>query len=543
MRYLELIAERPLVWALFLTYLLITSLLAWRGHKKTKDIRSFAVGTGDMHPAIVGITLAASIASTATFVINPGFVYVHGIAAIMHLGLAAGLGVICGLLAMSTGFRRIGAKLRAITLPQWMGQRYRSRTMATFFALINLLSLSFVVLIVGSLSIVMQQVLGLTNVESLLLVVGFVFSYILIGGTYAHAYTNTLQGIIMVIVSVVIVYSGIHLITNGAPLEAMRSVDPNMVKAINPDSPLFGSFFSVFVCGFVIGFALVCQPHIMTKALYVKSDRAVRQYLAVAIVVSLVFTALLLVGIYAHLLQLPRSAFVDPVTGVFRQDRVMAVYLAETFGPLPLSFIAVALLAAGMSTLDGILVALSSIAANDLFLNLTRNNLLRAHTEERRQKIAHRASQFILIAMGVAALLIALDPPRLLGIFGQVGVYGIVAASATPVLFGILFPNLTARSMGAAAIVGLTVHFGLYGLGAWATTAGVDLVAVAQQLGPLGALLDDSAVQLGWRNPGVTATYGLLASAVVGVVAVLSSKGRSWFERCERRFATDEVKG
>ncbi|MBW2457442.1 MAG: hypothetical protein JRI68_23245, partial [Deltaproteobacteria bacterium] len=176
MRILELIADRPLIWSLFLGYLALTSYLAWLGHKKTKDIKSFAVGGGNMHPVIVGITLAASIASTATFVINPGFVYVHGVSALIHLGVAAGSGVIVGLLLMSTGFRRVGVKTGAITLPGWVGNRYRSRAMSVIFAAINLLSLSFVVLILGGLSIVMQTTLGMSNVESLLLIVGFVFS-------------------------------------------------------------------------------------------------------------------------------------------------------------------------------------------------------------------------------------------------------------------------------------------------------------------------------------------------------------------------------
>ena len=187
MRLFELISAQPLVWSLFLVYVAGTSWLAWLGHRKTDDIVSYSVGKGDMSPFVVGVTLAASIASTATFVINPGFVYVHGLSALMHLGVAAGLGITLGLIVMSVGFRRIGAKHAAITLPQWIGKRYGSTAMAVFFAAINLLSLTFVVLIVGGISIVMQQVMGLTNLEALTITIVFVFSYIFVGGTYAHA--------------------------------------------------------------------------------------------------------------------------------------------------------------------------------------------------------------------------------------------------------------------------------------------------------------------------------------------------------------------
>ena len=204
---------------------------------------------------VIGVTLAASIASTATFVINPGFVFAHGISALMHLGVAAGLGIVTGLVVLSVGFRRIGEKTAAITLPQWIGQRYGSKALAVFFAALNLLSITFIVLIVGGISIVMQQVMGLTNLEAVALTIVFVFSYIFVGGTYAHAYTNTLQGAIMAAVTVVILASGLSFFGDGF-FAKIGSADPNLLRIVNPASALFNDFFSVFVCGFVIGFAL-----------------------------------------------------------------------------------------------------------------------------------------------------------------------------------------------------------------------------------------------------------------------------------------------
>ncbi|NUN15690.1 MAG: hypothetical protein HUU55_18855 [Myxococcales bacterium] len=498
----------------------LTGWLAWLGHKKTTDIRSFAVGRGDMSPWVVGVTLAASLASTATFVINPGFVYVHGISAIMHLGVAAGLGVIAGLVLLSPGFRRVGEKVQAITLPQWVGQRYGSRALTVLFAVINLLSLSFVVLIVGGLSIVMQQTIGLTNVESLVLVIGFVFSYIFVGGTYAHAYTNTLQGFLMVLTSIAIIISGLGLLGGDAETKLLAQ-DPNLLELINPRSSLFGSFFAVYVSGFVIGFALVCQPHVLTKALYVKTGREVAQFLAVTIVVSLVFSGLLLVGLYAHLAPIPVEKLVDSTTGVFRQDLVMTAYIDHAFGPTAVALVTVALLAAGMSTLDGILVALSSIVANDLFLNLAADGPLKNRTPEQRSHIAHHASQLVLVFMGIAAFLLALNPPKLLGIFGQVGVYGIVAASVAPILFGIITNRAERRGMMLASLAGLGIHFTLYLWGQWAVSNQVDLVEVANNLGPLAVLFDTKTVQLGFMNPGVTATYGIVISLLLGATTLL----------------------
>lgn len=529
MRYLELIQAQPLIWGLFIAYLLLTSWLAYLGHKKTGDIKSFALGKGNMNPIVVGITLAASIASVATFVLNPGFVYVHGFSALLHLGGAAGLGLIVGLFVMSFRFQKIGQKTKALTLPQWIGTRYDSRAMTIFFAAVNLLSLTFVVAIVGGLSIVMQLTLGLSNMESIILIIGFVFSYIFIGGTYAHAYTNTLQGIVMTVIAAIIVFSGLPLLfDSAAPLtERLAGINPDLIAPINPSSNLFGSFFSIYVAGFAIGFALVCQPHIMIKALYVEDRKQIWQYLGVYLVVSVFFTALLLVGLYAHLSDIPPERFLDPVTGMIRQDQVLTIYVTETFSPALIAVISVALLAAGMSTLDGILIALSSIAANDLFINLTEKNILAKYTPEERYRLAHRAGQAILIGMGLLTFLLAINPPPLLSIFGQVGVYAIVAASCAPILFGVMVPNINGKAVFAAALTGLTTHVGLYLWGVWAIGNDILLNDVVAGWGPLAHLFDTEMVQLGFANPGVTATYGLMASFLVAIPAALAAlRGR-----------------
>ena len=184
---------------LFLVYLAGTAWLGWRGYRKTSGFGSFAVGNRAMHPFVVGITLAASVSSAATFIINPGFVYVDGFAAWFHMVIGVGFGFTLMLVILSFRFRRIGADAGALTIPDWIGKRYGSSGFALFFALINLLAFAFVVLLVGGISIVMQRLLGLSNIQALVLTLTFVTGYVFVGGTYAHVFTNMLQGIVHVV--------------------------------------------------------------------------------------------------------------------------------------------------------------------------------------------------------------------------------------------------------------------------------------------------------------------------------------------------------
>lgn len=474
-----------LAWGLFSAYVLITTLLALRGMKQTSSFSSFALGNGDLGPGMVGVTLAAAIASTATFVINPGFVYKDGLSALLHHGVAAYGGVMVGLVVLSRGFRRLGMQRQALTLPHWIDARYGSSGLRSYFAIFNLLvAVTFVVLIVKGSALVMQATLDVGYVPALIIIVVFVFSYILLGGTYAHVYTNAFQGALMVGVALLIFASGFHLFSDGfgAFFQRLSALDPNLVAAVNPDSQLFGTNFTVFIAGFVVGMGLIAQPHVLTKALYLRSDKDLLAYLVVGVAVCIVYALVLFAGLYARL----------TLGSDVAQDAVIPAYLSAAFPAWVGVPVAVALLAAGMSTLDGILVSASSIAANDLFLGAIGRRWVKEDSEEARGALALRASRWILVGMGVVSFVIALDPPVLVGIFAQWGIYGLVSASFAPIALGIIFPRFTARQATVAAVVGPLVHFGYYG---YATTV-------------LGEVL----------NPADSACFGILASVGLGLL-------------------------
>jgi SSS family solute:Na+ symporter/sodium/pantothenate symporter len=460
-------------------YLVAVFWLSLVGMRKTKSLASFAVGNKDMGPVLVGVVMASSIASTATFVINPGFVYTHGLSAFLHYAVAAQAGMAFGLVAVSKGFRRIGDAHRCLTIPDWIRARYGSKPLALFFALINLLSITFVVLIMVGCALLVVGLTGLPYALALVAVLVVVFSYVLMGGTYAHAYTNAVQAGMMAVVALVLFASGLHLLGDG-----LSAVSPAWAAPVNPESDLYGSMFSVFVSAFVVTFALMMQPHILTKVLYLRGEADVRRFLATSIGLGCVFSLCLFVGFYARLrgIELP----------VEQQDRVVTTYVAQAFGDslpgqLVSATVLVALLAAGMSTLDGILVALSAMVTNDLWLQLARPG-----ATDRSLLV----SRIVLVGVGLVAFVLALDPPTFVGLFAQKGVYGLAAASFVPIVFGVLVRGaISARVIGLAAATGLGVHLGL------------DLVC-------------------GVPNPAVSACYAILASVMIALLSMALLRAR-----------------
>ncbi len=471
-------------YVLIIGYVALTYRLSLVGLRKAKSLTGFSIGNKDMGPVLVGITMAASIASSATFLINPGFVYIHGLSAYLHYGVAAFLGIAAALILLCKGFRGSGDRYRALTIPHWIYCRYGSRALSLFFAFLNLLSITFVVLILVGSAILCATLFGISQKLALILILVFVFSYVLLGGAYAHAYTNAFQGVLMMLIAVFLFASGLKYFDGGF-LESLRSVSQDYAAAFNPSSPLYHDFFSVLLSSFLITFALMMQPHILTKTLYLKQEKDVNRFLATSLIVGFIFTLMFFVGFYARIKGLEVSG----------QDQVVAAYIADEFGGSPggrmvLAFISVALLAAGMSTLDGILVALSAMVVNDIYLPLRDTPDATARGLD--------YSRYVLVGVGLFAFVLAWRPPALVGLFAQKGVYGLAAASVVPITLGVLVQRpIPAWIMGLAALIGLVGHLGL------------NLFA-------------------GVVNPSVSASYAMIAAfAVTGIFLFINHPKKS----------------
>ncbi len=484
--------ETFLPWTLLIAYAAVIVFLAWRNRRRATDIESFSVGSRRVPPFFVGLSLAAKMTSVATFVINPGLIHAYGWAGVVGYGLAAPLGIFIGLVVTSKRFRRIGDQFTVLTVPQWLGERYGDRRLTVFFALASMLQITFLVLIVTALVLVLMTVLQIGMWPALLMVVVFTFGYILFGGASLHVWSNSVQAITMLAVAVILVASGAAVFADGLGgfFSQLDAVAPFYGSVTNPSSLLFRDLFEVVVANFVIGLAIIMQPHIISKSLYLRSERDVNTYLVTAMVAGTIFTTVLLVGLYARL---SLGADLPP-------DRVVATYITSSFAPGLRAFIMLGVLAAGFSTLEGVILALSTIFGNDFYGTIAR---ARGMAQERLQGQLLRVGRVFLVALAPITLLLAwrqITAPSLsVAIFAQNGIYGLFAATFAPVLFGIFSKRASAPLAFTAAITALVVHFGMY----------------------YGGITHYH------NNPAVPATFALVASTLVMGLGSIVLRGTS----------------
>jgi sodium/pantothenate symporter len=482
-------------WLLVISYAIAIIVLVVRGARRNKSVADYAVGNIAFSPIAVGLALAASTTSAATFIINPGLVAYFGLSAIFGLCIVLPLSMFVSLVVLTKGFRKYGESVKALTLSQWVGQRYQSKGFAVFFAFLSLVLVTFIVLILVGLTKVIAASLGLNETAVLAALVIFSFGYMMFGGANSMVYTNTIQGVIMLVVAVILLASGYEHFAGGVGgfIDKLRGIDPNLATLYNTASPLFRDWFEVIFCGIVVGVSIVCQPHIITKSLLLKSKRDVNRYLVAGIIVQMIFFVVVIVGLYARL------EFPDLMRDgqAILPDSVTSIYLVTQFSWFVGVLVFLGLISAGMSTLEGLIQSMSIIITKDLIQNLHGTFTKRELSDQ----FLFKLNRFVIVMLAALSFGLAywqLVAPNLsVIIFAQLGVFAYFAAAFVPVLFGTFFHDTPRLAAMAAAVTAVVVHF---------------------TLNYTGQYYFPYYMGVSVKNPGISTALGVVAATVVGGV-------------------------
>ncbi len=462
-----------------------------RGALRTKSISDYAVGSIHFSPIVVGLSLAASITSAATFIINPGFIALYGVSGILALAVVLPIALFGSLIILSKSFRKYGSSVKALTMAQWIGKRYGSQGFALLFGFFSLLLITFIVLICVGMTKVISQALNAPELLVLIGLVAFVFGYMMFGGANSMVYTNTIQAGIMIVVACILLTSGYEHFSGGVRgfLDKLAAIDPMLITPVNPSSPLFRDYFEIIFCNFIVGIAIVCQPHIITKSLLLKDEKDVNRYLIVGIVVEALFFSVVLAGLYARL------EFPDlMINGVkINMDSIIPTYVVQEFPIYTGLIVVLGLLSAGLSTLEGLVQSLSTTITSDI-IRPVMGRFLGDETQQTRR--LHRINKLVIIVLGIVTIWLTynqlMHPNLSVGIFAQNGVYAYFSAAFVPVLLGIYFKDAPLAAPLAAAITAILVHFSVYYIG-----------ITSYMQGPV-------------RNPAIAATFAIIAATIVG---------------------------
>lgn len=488
-------------WILVILYAGVILFFVVRGALKNKSMQDYAVGNIAFSPVAVGLALAASMTSAATFIINPGFIAFYGISGVISYAIVLPIAAMVSLVVLTKGFRKHGSSVKALTMAQWMGTRYNSKNYSLFFAFLSLLLITFIVLIAVGLAKVLSKSLNVDEIYMMVGIVIFIFGYMMFGGANSMVYTNTIQAILMLVVAFILLGSGYEHFSNGVHgfLDKLRSIDPKLVQTYNDNSFLFRDFFEIFVAQIVVGVAIVCQPHIITKSLLLKTDKDVNKYLIAGVITEMIFFFVVFTGLYA------RITFPDLMVdgSPLKLDGVISAYVVAEFPVYVGLVVVLGLISAGISTIEGLIQSLSTTVTSDIAKPLFGKHYPKE--ESKREKFEMGLNKIVIALIGVVAIYMSYDqminPKLSVAIFAQNGVYAYFSAAFVPILFGMFLKDVKKIVPITASLTAVIVHFSFY----------------------YGQIKVPFTVATG-ENPGVAAAMAILTSLVVGGFIYLSTR-------------------
>ncbi len=498
-------------WIMIAIYAAAILFFVIRGAIRTKSMSDYAVGNFNFSPLFVGLSLAAAMTSAATFVINPGLIAAYGLSGALSFGIVFPLASLVSLVVLTKSFRRHGTNVKALTLASWIGTRYNSKGYALFIGFLSVLLLTFIVLILVAITKVLSQSLNVNESWMLFFAVTFVFGYMMFGGANSMVYTNTLQAIVMVVVAVILISSGYPYFKDGmfSFFDKLAAISPDLVKPINPGSPLFRDLFEIVVAQMIVGVAVVCQPHIITKSLLLKKESDVNKYLVSAVIIQALFYSVVFAGLYARLTFPDLTANGQPL-GI---DGIIPAYVVKIFsqGWIAISIgliVVLGLISAGLSTIEGLIQSLSTTITSDIIKPLFGKHI----TSDRNYIVINRV---VIVGMAIVSFLAArsqlIHPNLSVAIFAQNGVYSFFSIAFVPIVFGIFYKNTSRKTAVAGSITALVVYFVVYYVIPW--------------------LINTFGVSFGFfdryfsgkvQNPAIAAACAILVSVIVSLALYYS---------------------
>ncbi|MGE4287996.1 MAG: hypothetical protein AB7E36_04855 [Salinivirgaceae bacterium] len=500
-------------WILIILYASAIIYFVIKGASRIKSMKDYAVGNVSFSPVFVGLSLAAAMTSAATFVINPGLIATYGWSGVLSFGLFFPLATVVSLAVLTKSFRRYGESVSAVSLASWIGKRFQSNNFALFIAFLSVLLITFIVLILVAITKVFSSALNVNEVYTLAAVILFVFGYMMFGGANSMVYTNMIQSSIMIVVAVILIFSGFSHFQDGFSgfFQKLATIDPALTKNTNAHSPLFRNFYEIAFAQIIIGIAVVCQPHIITKSLLLKKESDVNKFLVTAIVVELLFFSVVIAGLYARI-EFPDLSLNGErmMTDSIIPNYVVKVFSNGTVATLVGLLVIMGLVSAGLSTLEGLIQSLSSSISNDLIKPLwgDKKNLSDAKYI--------RLNKITIVVMAIVAFFMSRDqllhPKLSVAILAQNGVYAYFSIIFIPILMGIFMKEVKAWIPFTAAIVATVTHFGVY----YFLPV---LVAKGIHFGAFDVFLQGSV-----RNPAIAASSAIILSLITGLILLGASK-------------------
>ena len=418
-------------------YLGIMAFIGWYAGRKTNSIGDFFVLSGKAGVVVSGIAYFSTQFSMGTFLGTPGTIYGVGYAGMAISVPGAVFCMILPALLIGRKLITLGHKYGFLTMADYLTDRYHSKKMS---GVLGVMMLFFLVPMMGA------QIIGagvivhvFTGLPEWVGVVGMgiiVILYCMSGGMKGAMMTDVIQGSLMIATAVV---TFIVSVVMGGGFSNINHTLQSMNEAYLTFPGANGYMpWTYYVSNIVLwSFFTMGQPHLFTKFFAMKDHKTM-------------FKAILLgtAGMFfsATLIEWAGVNGIASIQNIEKADQIIPMILQRGMNPFLASIFIAGIVAAGMSTIDGILVTTTGAVTRDIYQKIINKDA----TDEAVMKL----SKVVTVIIGIIVICFGVFQP---GSIFEINLFAFsgMAIFVVPILFGIYWKKATAKGAIASVIVGI----------------------------------------------------------------------------------------
>jgi len=445
----------PLI-AGFLIYFAMTVAVGFAAVRLNRSLDAYLLADRKLGAWVAAFSERASGESAWLLIGLPGLAFVSGYSA-FWVAVGCVTGIAFSWFAIARRLRVETERLDALTLADYFEARHGDTTRSLRLVATTIILFFFTFYVAAQFLAagkVLNYYLGVTQLQGMLIGATLVLFYTMAGGLFAVAWTDLVQGVIMLFTLIVLPLAvlgelgglsglGERLGAAGSGLTAWAPGESGWLAA----SGVIGSL--------AIGLGYMGQPHLVLRFMAIRSGDEVGKGRAIAVSWAvLAFVGAVMVG-------LTGLAYFGPeVLGEGRliadQEQLMPM-MAREFMPEWLAVIMICgAIAAMMSTADSQLLSSASAVSEDIY-----RRILRPEADQRRLLLVSRLAT---LAVGCVALVLAWSADALVYSLVLYAWAGLGAAFGPPLLLSLWWRRTSRAGVLAGLVTGTVVVLAWYNI-------------------------------------------------------------------------------
>ncbi|WIX31782.1 sodium:solute symporter family protein [Salinicola sp. JS01] len=428
-----------LIWTAVAVYLIAGLAIAWLSRSAATngsgvDMSGYFLGNRRMNGFVSALSYSATTYSAFMMVGLAGLTYAGGVGAFgFEIVYFAGVSLVA---IFGPRFWAVGKRFGYVTPSEMLGHRYADRRVAVVTAVASCLFLiPYAAVQLAGVGYLLAGISGgaipFTTGVVVATLLAILFSYI--AGIRSVMWTDSLQALFMIVASTLVALLVVHSLGGfGALFDTLAAEHPAALTVPGPGLFSLTTFLGLTIPWF---FFSLSNPQVSQRLFMPASLKSMRQMLIGFLVFGFIYTLVSVLWGFSALVAFPDLS---------QSDLATPTLLASTHVPPLLGVVVmVGILAAAVSTIDSIMLTLSSMLSRDVYANLAEG------ASEARQL---RVGKWVLPLIAVLAFLFAELQLSLIAVLSVAASTGLVVI--VPAIIGAFYWR---RGTAAGALVSILV--------------------------------------------------------------------------------------